>query len=990
MIKQIQLRGISRTPSDRATEDGGLAESLNVILDSNECAPVLEPKLMNESLGLPEDLQAKRIFIHKVGSILNTIVFHKGTIFSYVQGEKTEVVMLDEDEKVKDFTSIGNTLIVATSKRICYILYKGGIYKFLGSGVPRPCVRFETISNLYPDEVSFHYMLQGKTDSSATSLAYIQSFNISVWKNAIADKKNNILNGAVQQLDALHNALWDKIRTKIDSVNKDKKREAPFFVRYALRMFDDTYSYISEPILIGAGFKDYLHIEGTKYVSQTNGTSTNIAYQLSNVIQSTARLDEFDFTGYEEIIKSLDIFVSEPLYVPRINALFADIKQTSSIETGPLSTYKYDITFESEDIEKELLAKSNFFLIKSFNLNELSVLSEGYNLMDDYNLLSPDKLVEQEQLIDTARNWDVVASQLFSYNNALLADVEERRFFDIQQINSSNIALKSTPSDYSYGDLAFAFYVETEGGLNKKVSKKDGSYLYKNYELKVPDDQGQSLTEAKMYGLVFYPDVRCVKMEIWCGTDVFTVGMKRHPYLPYSYAYWGLDKSIDSLRSTYDVQLEDFIANSKDTEEISNKLYVSEMNNPFVFSDKGIFTFQSKVLGVAVATTALSQGQFGQFPLYVFTEDGIWAMETAADGSFVTSKPLSREVCINPDSITSIDNAVVFVSSKGVMMISGSQVVNLSPNMNGKHYSLDEKSQGVLEGEEFGHLNETLADEDPFMKFMAAASCAYDYAGQRLIFIKEGEEYQYVYKIDTQTWHKTAYAEQLTAPLNSYPECLVQGFLTIDNPDAANIYIECEHPMESVTENEIDNVFQSMSTISKNMLALTEPNISEKDNYAKFLTGEISRVKVKGDESLADSIIDEINYWWGHENVSCGYAYIPPEISVSRVYDLSTILDVADPQPALKGCIITRPIDLGEVDIKKTIKDIRIRGQYEKGHVRFILQGSDDGFNWSILNSLRGKSWKLFRMIILTDLQPHERISWIDIEYETRFKNRLR
>ena len=43
MIKQLQLRGISRTPSDRASADGGCAESLNVHLDINETAPTLPP-----------------------------------------------------------------------------------------------------------------------------------------------------------------------------------------------------------------------------------------------------------------------------------------------------------------------------------------------------------------------------------------------------------------------------------------------------------------------------------------------------------------------------------------------------------------------------------------------------------------------------------------------------------------------------------------------------------------------------------------------------------------------------------------------------------------------------------------------------------------------------------------------------------------------------------------------------------------------------------
>ena len=102
------------------------------------------------------------------------------------------------------------------------------------------------------------------------------------------------------------------------------------------------------------------------------------------------------------------------------------------------------------------------------------------------------------------------------------------------------------------------------------------------------------------------------------------------------------------------------------------------------------------------------------------------------------------------------------------------------------------------------------------------------------------------------------------------------------------------------------------------------------------------------------------------------------------------VLDVADPQPVAKGCIITRPFDLGMPDVLKSIKDIRIRGQYAKGAVQFMLFASMDGIHFHYLNSLRGKSWKLFRIIILTDLSPTERVSWIDVDFEPRFQNRLR
>ena len=111
---------------------------------------------------------------------------------------------------------------------------------------------------------------------------------------------------------------------------------------------------------------------------------------------------------------------------------------------------------------------------------------------------------------------------------------------------------------------------------------------------------------------------------------------------------------------------------------------------------------------------------------------------------------------------------------------------------------------------------------------------------------------------------------------------------------------------------------------------------------------------------------------------------------VSVIYNLSTVLDASRKQETAKGILITRPFDLGMPDVFKSITKIKIRGDYDKDNVKFILQGSDNGRDFYTLTSLRGKSWKMFRIFILADLEPTERISWIDIDFEPRYQNKLR
>ena len=248
-----------------------------------------------------------------------------------------------------------------------------------------------------------------------------------------------------------------------------------------------------------------------------------------------------------------------------------------------------------------------------------------------------------------------------------------------------------------------------------------GPFWYREY---VTD--GKLIKEEPLLYQTF-PDSRAYKMMVKVSrhydsknedpTDVRYgyFNMKPHPNLDLAYR---ADIEGDSFLELYPEcdagESFDFIE-GQNIDEQENKLSMSEIDNPFFFPLGRTYTFQSKVLGVAIATTALSQGQFGQFPLYVFTEDGIWAMETAADGSFVTSKPLSRDVCTNPASITSIDNAVVFVTDKGVMLLQGSQVVNISSYMNGKHYTIEETAKVILEKTIAGRRNSAVGPPTSWM-----------------------------------------------------------------------------------------------------------------------------------------------------------------------------------------------------------------------------------------------------------------------------------
>jgi hypothetical protein len=179
---------------------------------------------------------------------------------------------------------------------------------------------------------------------------------------------------------------------------------------------------------------------------------------------------------------------------------------------------------------------------------------------------------------------------------------------------------------------------------------------------------------------LFYPNPNAykavVRLNNGYSNESYEFPLEKHNYLHGSFYFAGWNDNLKTA-STPTTTADKIVS-------MPNKLYTSELNNPFFFPLGGINTIGTgEIVGISAATKALSQGQFGQFPLYVFATDGIWAMEVAADGKYIAKQPVTRDVCNNPRSITQLDNAVVYATARGLNLISGSETRLLSASLEG-------------------------------------------------------------------------------------------------------------------------------------------------------------------------------------------------------------------------------------------------------------------------------------------------------------------
>jgi hypothetical protein len=265
------------------------------------------------------------------------------------------------------------------------------------------------------------------------------------------------------------------------------------------------------------------------------------------------------------------------------------------------------------------------------------------------------------------------------------------------------------------------------------------------------------------------------------------------------------------------------------------KIYTSEAGNPFVYSTTNINTIGTgNILGLSTATKALSQGQFGQFPLYAFTTEGVWALEVGSNGAFSAKQPVTRDVCINAESITQLDNAVLFATDRGIMMLSGSDSICITDmiSSDSAFSPTDLPKFDTLESDAVTMATEIV----PFKQFLQEARMLYDYTHQRIIVYNPDKDYAYVYSLKSKAWGMMPSGIQYG--INSYPECLaVAKIPDIDSGNVRNVLVN----LSSIgTEDEEGDEGQE-TTEAFNGLLITRPLKLDAPDVLKTIDTVIQR-----------------------------------------------------------------------------------------------------------------------------------------------------
>ncbi len=690
MIQEIKYNGHTANPSDYECNDGDLAVSVDAVLEDGALRPVMPPTEVFETVG---NYVVK--YIHETSNFKHYIILYSNRTLVWQGEDGADTLHSFSTTEIYQVTSIGNTLVVLAADGMHFFLWKGETdgYLYLGTQIP---------------ECPLSFGLQG--EYLRYDLEGDPQFSIS---------QSDINAG---NFEGIEDAVHGIVNKFIADEGTDKGRMIfPFFVRYAYRLYDGSLVKHSAPILMLAS--DIRHHSLYLYSERVVSGNTNYRYHLYGLahdldykVISNDALNELKKWG--DIVKSVEVFISAPIYtydpngkiaysddvfgdaytvcklsvenmwgydispyleryqvrsMHEVNALHSAFFDNENWPEGVLSSLNYGgfkIPVKDEDvIANDIKSCSTFYLLKSFELNDLN--SEARTKIDIKKEYLQ-SLVAREVMTDDFDSHDsLVPSRAFIYNNRLnVCDIQKLLFngfhassmvgytngyveaFSIASVENGVDMYRRNPTPDKSNDIT----------LNVKV------YVYVNSdgETIVVDGQSGLVGYKSDFLYIYYPNVNAYKAVIVFGNTSYEVLLKKHDFLNGAF-YMGNIEDCNIITSSVVVS-SDYVI------RYSNKIYTSEVNNPFYFPVLGINTIGTgKILGMSSAAKALSEGQFGQFPLYAFTSDGVWALEVSATGTYSAKQPITRDICINPDSITQIDSAVLFATNRGIMLISGSQ-----------------------------------------------------------------------------------------------------------------------------------------------------------------------------------------------------------------------------------------------------------------------------------------------------------------------------
>lgn len=704
--KRITLSGINRSDPDSLVPDGAAMEIINLRPKDGAFRPVGTKKSWLAEAG---DVA----YLHEIDERYMAAIFYDST------GETWSYTVYDDGVKGSSYAIAGGDIeqlraVSSLNNTLLLVLDDSGDLVPLKLVFDRDTEKYRVFTGL-PDLPLFAVSSEAVTGDN--------------WESWPTQYDSATITTIPEQIYA---AVLKQIADKADTYYS-----GPLLLMFAWEMADGTEVKQSVPLRWTGSMLD---IDTVNYKVKWNARKIKLT-----CFSSSADLNTIA-TTYKDIVSSLNIYITK-MRTPKSGVL-EYLANGDWIKISALCPTFTTITAES------LADETLFYLLKKVPLKELSktFTTEGYVLEGPFGSLASNSSLTVNQ----NSHHLISGNNLFSYNSRIFLSNTRTKLF--KGFNLDGYIIPPIP-DYLGVTGGMPYYlgaeidIDTSEGIKTVFTGWSSSVNYYT-------DSGYDTIIFRLRRFYGYPDSRATTMRLFYKNSLGNI------YLLYSFAstkieafnYAVFPKAHNNLAFALSSIVLTALSSVNDTYTDTNRVQATALDNIFSYPAENSYRIgNGEVLGLSTNAIALSSGQFGEYPLYAFTSEGVWTMRTGDGATLInTVRPLSRDVCDNPASILQIDGGTIFKTAKGLMMVAGAQVIELS-----------EKAEGNYKNNirELGNYKEALSDPlisgihgylcaTDILTYLSGASLSYDHIEEEIICSNPQHPYSWVFSLKYRAWHK--------------------------------------------------------------------------------------------------------------------------------------------------------------------------------------------------------------------------------------------
>ena len=239
---------------------------------------------------------------------------------------------------------------------------------------------------------------------------------------------------------------------------------------------------------------------------------------------------------------------------------------------------------------------------------------------------------------------------------------------------NSRLHLGDITTDFAKPEFVFDMGIGTQGvRFGVKIETANGEFI------RISDGGPVDSLNVKVVDNMFiYPDVRATEFYIYVedspGSGMYVLGATLKPKKSsvLNIAYYQADGPITCTVSA--TVMPDVDTVNAENDRTPNTFYVSDIFQPRSLRAANVFEVgesnNDPVIGFAVNSLAVSEGQFGQFPLIVLSNETVSIMSVGSGGLIYSNvQRIANRGCVGRYAFATVESRVYFASRDGIWAI---------------------------------------------------------------------------------------------------------------------------------------------------------------------------------------------------------------------------------------------------------------------------------------------------------------------------------